>query len=405
MSAKPKKILFVDDEPNILQSLKRGLRSMQYKWDMYFVLNGNDAISLMEEQNFDVILTKIILPDMPDNQLLKIVSEKYPNVARVILSGCTDQKIILKSLKYSHQFLAKPSNEKLIITAITKACVICDLLNDINLKKIVSGTLSLPSLPSLYHKINQEILSDNSSIQRIGTIISKDIGMSSKILQIVNSSYFGLPQKVSTIQDAVMFLGLDTIHALVISSDLFFEVDTTFFPISFFENMQNHSIGTGMFARKIAKIKKCEKRICDYAFLAGVLHDVGKLVIISNWPEKYKEILKKAEKDKLKIIDVEKEILGTTHCNIGAYLMSLWGMNSFIVEAIAFHHYPNQIDTEQFSILSSVHVANVFEHVLKGNKKKSAVDKIDLSYLTKIHCDNQISEWYTACKSNVINKE
>ncbi len=372
---------------------------------MDFVLNGNDAISLMEKQPFDVILTEMVLPDMPRGQLLKIVSKKYPNTARIILSGCTDQEIILNSLKYSHQFLSKPSNEKSIKTAITKACVLCDLLNDINLKKIVSGIVSLPSLPSLYNKINKEIVSDNSCIQKIGDIISKDIGMSAKILQIVNSSYFGLPQKVSTIQDAVMFLGLDTIQALVISSDLFSEIDTTSFPISFFEDMQSHSIGTGMFARKIAKIKTCEKRTCDDAFLAGVLHDVGKLVIISNWPKKYKEILKKAEKDKLKVIDVEKKILGTTHCNIGAYLMSLWGMNSFIVEAIAFHHYPNQISTDQFSVLTAVHVANVFEHGLKGNKKKSAADKIDLSYLTRIHCDNQISEWYTPCKATVINKE
>ncbi len=402
MTISPKKILFVDDEPNVLRSFKRILRNLQHEWDMFFVVSGKDAISLMEKQPFDVILTELVTADMPSGQLLKVISEKYPATARIILSGCTDQEIILNSLKYSHQFLSKPSNEKSIKTAITKACVICNLLNDINLKKIVSGIVSLPSLPSLYHKINNEILSDKSSIQKIGNIISKDLGMSAKILQIINSAYFGLPQKISTIQDAVMFLGLDTLHALVISSDLFSKMDTTLFPTSFFEAMQNHSIGTGIFAKKIAEFENCEKKICNDAFLAGVLHDIGRLVLISNWPKKYKEILEKAEKDKLPVIDVEKKNMETTHSDIGAYLMSLWGMNSSIVEAIGFHHYPDKITTNQFSILSAVHIANIFDHSLNGNKKETVTYKINLSYLTKIYSKDQLSKWYTACKASVI---
>ena len=221
-----KRILFVDDEPKILEGLQRTLRSMRQEWEMQFAGSGQEALECLSKEPFDVVVSDMRMPGMDGAQLLKEVMRLYPQIARIILSGHSDQEIVLKSVRIAHQYLAKPCEAETLKSVVTRTCALRELLADDAVRRMVSNMDSIPSLPSLYAEIMEEIQSPNASIQRVGKIISKDMGMTTKILQLVNSAFFGLRRHVSSPSQAVSLLGLDTIRALVLSVHIFTHFDS-----------------------------------------------------------------------------------------------------------------------------------------------------------------------------------
>jgi len=192
-----KQILFVDDQPEILSSLRRMLRPMRHQWDMQFVGGGKEALEVLAKVPHDVIVSDMRMPEMDGITLLTKVQKRYPAVVRIALSGQCDREVVLRSTGATHQFLTKPCDADTLKAVVDRSCVLRDTLSDLELRELVSGIASLPSLPSLYIEIIEELRSPNSSLADIGKIISKDIGMTSKLMQLVNSAFFGVPQRIS----------------------------------------------------------------------------------------------------------------------------------------------------------------------------------------------------------------
>lgn len=186
-------ILFVDDEPNVLRSIRRMLHGLRQEWDMKFVESGHEALSLLAKEAFEVIITDMRMPQMDGAQLLTEVKKQYPHMVRIVLSGHTDKDMILKSVQQAHQYLSKPCDAETLKSTISRTRARRSLLSQESLKRIVSKIDVLPSLPSLYAEIINELQSSDLSIQKIGQIISKDLGMTAKVLQMVNSAFFGIP--------------------------------------------------------------------------------------------------------------------------------------------------------------------------------------------------------------------
>jgi len=205
-----KQILFVDDEPLILQGLKRMLRGLRSEWDMTFVQSGAEALEKMVGAPFDVIVSDMRIPEMDGSQLLDTVKHRYPNMVRVVLSGHSEEEMIMKTVKSAHQFISKPCNAETLKSTISRMFALREVLTQEGLKRLVSRIESLPSLPSLYTQVVELIQSPNSSIKKIGEVISKDLAMTAKILQLVNSAFFGIPRQISNPAQAVGLLGLDT---------------------------------------------------------------------------------------------------------------------------------------------------------------------------------------------------
>jgi len=116
------KILFVDDEPQILQGLQRMLRALRGEWDMGFVEGGAEALSLLQREPFDVVVTDMRMPGMDGVQLLRELKLRFPGVIRIVLSGYSDQEMVLKSVPLAHQFLSKPCSPEILISTINQAC-------------------------------------------------------------------------------------------------------------------------------------------------------------------------------------------------------------------------------------------------------------------------------------------
>ena len=219
-----RRILFVDDEPNILDGLRRMLRSMRKEFDLYFAESGKEALELMNQNEFDVVVSDMRMPGMDGAELMTEIQKRYPHSIRIMLTGQADEESTLRTIGVVHQFLAKPCDPEKLKNILLRASALHRLMIDGKLKDIVSSIDTLPSLPSVYVKLQKKIREPEASLDDIGEIISQDIAMTAKILQLVNSAFFGLYQKVESPARAVKLLGLDTIKALVLVSQIFSEI-------------------------------------------------------------------------------------------------------------------------------------------------------------------------------------
>jgi HD-like signal output (HDOD) protein/ActR/RegA family two-component response regulator len=360
------KILFVDDEQNVLQGLQRMLHSMRGEWSMSFANNGQDALDILAQDHFDVIVSDMRMPGMDGLKLLTEVKNRHPQVMRIILSGQSKHENILPSIGLAHQYLSKPCDSEQIKITVARACALRDLLTSPTLQGLVSHVGTLPSLPSLHAKVLQELQSEECSLQKIGETVSQDVGMTAKLLQLVNSSFFGLPHRVSSATEAVLFLGVETVRSLMISLHAFAEHDRRV-PAGFsLSELWRHSMGVGILARDIARAETSDERIMNDACTAGLLHDVGKMVLASALPRKYSQAVAFARRNQCPLWEAERTVFGSTHAEVGAYLLGLWGLPGPIVEAVAFHHRPMECLSREFCALTAVHFANAIDNARNG---------------------------------------
>ncbi len=394
-----KKVLFVDDDQGIINGLKRIMRSLRNEWDMRFVLDGQSALELLEKERFDVIVSDMRMPGINGAELLSRVREKYPYMIRIILSGYSDQDLLLKAVRPAHQFLSKPCDAETLKKTVIRITEIQNILSSTELKQIVSKIDSLPSLPSLYQEITRALQEDDVSVKEVGEIIQKDIGMSAQILKLVNSSFFGFFKNISSPVQATSLLGIDTVKTLVLSIGIFSSLKSEQELLLSYDKLWNHSTLTATFAKHIAGLISKDHVFIEDAFIAGFLHDIGILILASHLPEKYKEIIHIVCGEKRNIWDVEKELLGTNHAEIGAYLMGLWRFPNQVVEAIIRHHNPEAFGDEPHSLVTVLHLADTFAHHLDPAIKELTLSKLDEDYLKKINLYEQARKWFAECEA------
>jgi HD-like signal output (HDOD) protein len=391
-----KRILFVDDESMVLDGLRRMLRGMRNEWEMAFASSGHEALKILAGGQFDVLVTDMRMPGMDGCQLLEQVKGLYPQIIRIVLSGHSDMGMVLKSVGPAHQFLSKPCDPETLKATVARVCSIQNLLEDDALIKVVSGIETLPSLPELYSEVVEELKSTNSSLNRIGEIISKDSGMSAKILQLVNSAFFGLPRQITSAVKAVQFLGLDTVKALVLTVKVFSMFSRSNLAECSLDALWRHSFGTGLCARAMAIEDGWEQESIDETFTAGLLHDIGKLILLENFPAECRKIY--MEKGHIPHLhDAEYVIFGTTHAHVGAYLLGIWGLSEQIVKTVAYHHSPSLCPDPSPKALAAVYVANIFNSDGTCGLETEPVPELDTDYLERQGIADRVSSWRTLC--------
>ena len=393
-----KQILFVDDEPMVLKGLQRTLRKMRTEWDMAFASGAKEALDILDQQSMDVIVSDLKMPEMDGMQLLTEVKARHPRVVRIILSGHLEHEMTLQSVQYAHQNLSKPCDAEILKQTLVKLFALRDILADEAVKKIVSQIESLPSLPSIYSEIIEEMHSEDPSLKNVGDIISKDIGMTAKILQVINSVFFGLSRKISTPQEAVVLLGLETIKALVLSVKIFAEFSQKKYAWFNIDALFNHSMSVSAYAKAIVKNEKLGQDLLIHSLMAGLLHDLGKLILATNFQEPYQQVLTAAQGSDRNLWDLEYEAFGTSHAEIGAYLMGLWSLETPIIEAIAFHHCPANSMSQNMGLLTAVHVGNAIDHNGQAPTNGNTDLQFDAQYLESLGVADRIPAWRQVCR-------
>ncbi len=387
-------ILFVDDESNILEGLQRMLRSMRHEWQMHFALSGAEALTILAAQSIDVIVSDIRMPGMDGAQLLHEVKQQYPHIVRIILSGYAEKALIMKSVGAAHQYLAKPCDAETLKATVSLACAMRNLLADEKLRRLVSQMHTVPSLPALYAELVEELNVADSSLKKIGAIIKQDIGMTVKILQLVNSAFFGLRRRISDVTEAVNLLGLDTITSLALAAGVFSQFESQSSSPYTIIDLWRHSSTVGTIAKRIAT-EEFPAATQD-AFTAGLLHDIGEVVLAANLPQQFAAVQELVAHENKSELEAEKQIFEATHPDVGAYLLGLWGLPNPVVEAVAFHHAPGASLTDSFTALTAVHVAESLSHE-RGNSSAPLQHPYDVEYLTKLSLLEKLPTWQESC--------
>jgi HD-like signal output (HDOD) protein len=367
-------ILFVDDDKSVLDGLRRSMHSMRAEWNMSFATGGAEALALLAVAPADVVVTDMRMPGMTGRDLLAEVKRLYPEAVRFILSGYAESSSIMQVAGTAHQYLSKPCDVATLKAAVTRAFALRLLLRDERLVRRIGQVDTLPSLPSVYQRILACLREPEPDIAEVGRIIGADMVMTAMILKLANSAFFGAGKSFKTAERAVSFLGLDTIAGLVLGHSLFKEFAAAELGGLNLEQLWQHSLLTAAGARALALHEGWGTARAEEAFLAGVLHDLGKLVLATR-PDPS--------------ADISTEVPTSDHAEAGAYLLGLWGFPDPLIEAIAFHHTPSKAAAQEFGLAGILHVADRMAHMTEASGE---VD-FEVGYLESVGVAAHVAGW------------
>jgi putative nucleotidyltransferase with HDIG domain len=381
MSAK--RLLFVDDDRMVLAGLRRALHDMREEWEMDFAPGGEEALAEMQNTPFDAVITDMRMPSMDGAELLERVKDRHPEVIRIVLSGQSEKEAMLRSIAPAHQYLAKPCDIRELKLRLSQAFASRDLVRNPAIAAAIARLRSIPSLPAIYNELTEALSSETTSLGQIEAIVGKDVGMATKLLQLANSAFIGVHGRVSSLRQAVSLIGVETVRTLTLSIHVFSRFDRNATVSARLAALWEHSVRVATLAQRIAAAETGNKGMAEECFAAGLLHDVGKVILLGEKPREYGEVLARQEQGAGPIEALETGVLGCSHAQLGAYLMSMWGLPTSLVHAVAFHHCPSQAIEDGFSPLIAIHCADAFAHVPRGADppQEAAIDRACLARL------------------------
>lgn len=346
-----KRILFVDDEPGLLDGLRIRLRGLRSRWDMVFVESASRAIAEMELSPVDVLVADMRMPGMDGAQLLGVVQARWPQTIRIVLSGYAEEEQSARLLTLAHQYLSKPCDAQQVEQVIDRCLRLHDLLADAGLRAIVGRIKQLPALPRTYAKLREAMADANTSVQDIAAIVYEDPSIAAKVLQVVNSAFFRLPRRVTRLDQAVGHLGFNAIRTLAMSAEVFSAWRSDAAPFG----LDPQSLQERAHCVAAAAHALCEgTALADDAMLAGLFHNIGYWILLQECPRDLQRACDTARTEGITLHEAEHRIIGTSHAEIGAYLLGLWGLPYAVVEAIAFQHHPQRSSQMRFDVLAAL---------------------------------------------------
>ncbi|RMG06827.1 MAG: HDOD domain-containing protein [Planctomycetota bacterium] len=380
-----KRVLFVDDEPRVLEGLRNRLRKQRKKWDMVFAEGGERALEELARAPCDVVVSDMRMPGMDGATLLARVQEEHPDAVRIVLSGYAELEAAVRAVRVAHQFLSKPCEAEVLVSTVERACNLQALLGEERIRQVVGRMASLPPLPEAYAELSRVLADEDAGIKDVARVVEGDVALSAKLLQLVNSAFFRRNRRITSIEQAAAHLGIMTLRNLVLQVEVFERREVPAVPGFSAEDLQRHSLLVGGLAAKIVPAQR------DDAFLAGMLHDVGKLVLACELPETFAADLAACPPGgSLAAVEVERH--GVGHAEVGGYLLGLWGLPYTVVEAVANHHHPGRVpEHHALDVLGAVHVANALAHEVAGGAPADA--RLDTDYLERHGLAGDLARW------------
>ena len=341
---KTPRILFVDDEVSILNSLRRGLRLHCRDWEIKFFNSPIEALNSLSDFNPMVIVSDKRMPEMDGIDFLKQVNVQAPDVIRILLTGDTNNEIAIDSSDVVHMLASKPFKIESIIQLLKRALSLQRIPVSLSIRKQLCAIDRIPVLPKEYNQLTEYLKKDNIETKEVANIISHNPLILAKLMQLANSAFLGFSTPVYDAQHTVTRLGIDFIKNLVLFFGLFEprnNIDNQLCEQLFTEAME-----IAILSKQFSTASKQTSKEADNSFILCLLHNIGKVMsgmkIIS------------MESDKSDITPHEDDI-------VGAYLLALWEFDADIVNAVLFQSIPEK--SENITPLScQLHVAKTVYH-------------------------------------------
>jgi HD-like signal output (HDOD) protein/ActR/RegA family two-component response regulator len=350
-----KRIVFVDDETELLEGLRARLYKHRSRWSMSSVTTAAAALAELEKGHVDLIVSDIRMPEMDGGELLGIVRKRWPDTVRIVLSGHVDHAETFRLTSLAHQYLAKPCDAKQLENIIERCFNLQGLLAQDALRNTVGRIGKLPAMPKTSASLQQALARPDVTTEEIGKIVEGDPAIAVKVLQIANSAFFRSRKPLAKVRDAVTYLGFSTIRNLVLSAEIFSQWGRPGrLPQLDIEALQEHCM---LMAAACASLA-VDGVSSSEAWLAGLLHDIGYLILVQECPDAMAAGIDKARTEGLSLNEGVRLTLGASHAEIGGYLLGLWGLPHSVVEAVALHCAPQSAGSHGFDLLSALVVSH-----------------------------------------------
>lgn len=351
-------ILFVDDEMDIVDAYKRMLFKFRNVWGTYFACSAKDAIELLDHTDIDIVITDMRMPETDGVEFLKQIQAKYPDKIRIIITGQMEINDMVVATGVAHQMIAKPLDPNKLIGLITDL-VSEEMLENSAITKALNAIVNLPTIPEIYFQIDELLAKTEPDVQLIAELIHHDLGLTAKILQVVNSGFFGLQTRVTNVVTAINYIGINVVKSIIMHQHLF---SSNYFKRELLANVNiigNHSLCVAGLARNICKVFKYNNKTTETCFILGILHDIGRLGMLAI--EDYsgfvsnKNALKSIPTGNFELVEFEK--FDINHSTAGAYLIGIWGLPKEYIEIIRWHHTPQHYKGSDKNVMAVIYLA------------------------------------------------
>ena len=318
---------------------------------------------------------------MDGAQLLEQVRDRFPGTVRIVLSGYFDAHAALRAAPVAHQFLLKPCDITRLRDAIERSGEINAILTDEGIRRAVTAVGELPSMPQTWPALVRALEARSASPDQIAAIVQTDVGVAAKVFQLVSSAFSSPAEQVTNVETAVSYLGLDAMRNLAGAV----ETDQSNYRAGplLLDEFQDHSRLVAAVAARLP-VRQSVAALCP---VAAFLHDVGKLVLASRFPDQFETALARSAREHRPLYAVEEEMTGTSHAKVGAYMLGLWGLPAEVVYGVSRHHHPDlSAIGGDLGVAEAIHVADALVHEClrdspgaRRRRPRSALDRKPLS--------------------------
>jgi putative nucleotidyltransferase with HDIG domain len=380
------RVLLATDDAGTQRAFRAAFAPLRTEWDAVVARGGAEALRRLDGPGFDALVVDTHLTGVGCVELLTEARRRHPPTARLVLSDASKPGELVHLLALAHRVLPKTYDPAELTGAVQRSYSLRSLLGNESLASVVGRLASVPALSTLYTRIADELMTPDYSLAAVGELVAQDLGIAAKVLQMANSALVGLRRPATTPNQAVKILGADLTRTLVLAADLFSRYNPNSLRPFSIEALWEHSRAVAELAGQIAAAERADERLVRESALSGLLHDIGRLTLASQLAGPYKEVLTLMRTENLSAADAERRVLGTTHAEVGAYLLGLWGLPDALVEAVAWHHNPGGCPGTGFTSLTAVHAADALVRAEEGAHP-------DAGYLERLGLSHRWVAW------------
>lgn len=352
----PKRLIFVDDEPSILGIYEMLEPFLGEGYTVTTAPGGAEALALFAEEPFDLIVSDLTMPRMTGIELLTEVARISPGTARIVVSGFADEVTAAKCLMVGHRYFTKPFSPNTLTNVITSLCDARGRVANDRIREYVGKIDAIPTLSKTYLELTKALRSPTLSLREVSAIIERDLALTAKVLQTVNSVRFAPARRIQSVFDAVQLIGFEVVRALVLSIQVF-EFCKSTSRTDLFQTVWGHSLRTAVRAKRLAEFEGLSMDACEETFLLGLLHDVGKVILGASCAEQYQKIWAQHREHSASLLDAERKFFEADHAQVGALLLRLWGLPETVSAGVEMHHSIEALELQDFCPVIAVHLA------------------------------------------------